>query len=292
VNEVATPNAHAEASPQPLGARESYSSLSTYGSCPRRYAYRYVEHLPGEVPPGWFTFGSAVHRAFEAFDRARIAARQDGSPPPGYEVLERVFGETVDASGCSPDQIARFHVRGQPVLRDYFARESTSDAEPVAVELGFGIDVPLAADQPPVRFVGYVDRIDRRPDGAVELIDHKTGSPRPQEDVDRDVQLTAYAFACARGGLRDPASGAILPVPSRLGLHFAEPGLTVWTTRSVEALDAFGEQLCAAVGRIRRREFDAHPGPACRWCEYRSTCPGAGVTGISRTVSLSFARTG
>ena len=275
MNEIATPNAPGDESSSPLAARESYSSLSMYESCSRRYAYRYVERLPGEVPPGWFTFGSAVHRSFEAFDRARIAARQNGFPPPGHDVLWVAFSEVVDASGCDPDQIARFRARGEPVLRAYLARESASDAEPIAVELGFGIDVPLADDEPPVRFVGYVDRIDRRPDGAVEILDHKTGSPRCQEEVDRDVQLTAYAFAGARGGLHDPAGGQVLPVPSRLGLHFAEPGLTVWTTRSVEALDAFGARLCATVGAIRRREFAAYPGRACRWCEYRSTCPDA-----------------
>ena len=273
MDEIQATGAPPDASLLPLAARESYSSLSTYEACPRRYAYRYVEHLPGEVPPGWFTFGSAVHRAFEAFDRARIVSRHDGSPPPGYEVLERAFGEAVDASGCSPDEITRFRARGEPVLRAYLARESASDAEPVAVELGFGVDVPVGDEEPAVRFVGYVDRIDRRPDGAVELLDHKTGSLRPQEDVDQDVQLTAYAFAAARGGLRDPASGAILPAPSRLGLHFAESGLTIWTTRSVEALDAFGARLCATVGAIRHREFAAHPGRACRWCEYRATCP-------------------
>lgn len=270
---VATLDAPGDASLPPLAARESYSSLSMYGACPRRYAYRYVEHLPGEVPPGWFTFGSAVHRAFEAFDRARIAARHDGSPPPGYAALWVAFSEAVDASGCDPDQIARFRARGEPVLRAYLARELASDSVPIAVELGFGVDVPLADDQPPVRFVGFVDRIDRWPNGAVEILDHKTGSPRPQDEVDRDVQLTAYSFAGARAGLRDPASGQVLPAPSRLGLHFAEAGLTVWTTRSLQALDAFGARLCAIVGAIRRREFAAHPSPACRWCEYRLTCP-------------------
>jgi RecB family exonuclease len=273
MNEIAAPSAPGDASLSPLAVRESYSSLSMYEACPRRYAHHYVEHVPGEVPPGWFTFGSAVHRAFEAFDRARIAARHDSSPPPGYDALWMAFTETVDASGCSPYEIARFRARGEPVLRAYLEREWASDAEPIAVELSFGIDVPIGDDQPAVRFVGFVDRIARRPGGSVEILDHKTGSPQRQEEVDRDVQLTAYAFASARGGLRDPASGQTLPAPSRLGLHFAEPGLTVWTTRSVEALDAFGGRLCATVGRIRRREFAAHPGPACRWCEYRATCP-------------------
>ena len=126
-----------------------------------------------------------------------------------------------------------------------------------------------------MRLVGYIDRIDRRPDGAMEVVDHKTGRPRSQDEVDQDRQLTAYAFACARGALRDPSTGEVLPAASRLGLHFAEPGLTVWTTRSAEELDAFAAQLADEVGAIRRREFEPRPGSACRWCEYRASCPDA-----------------
>ena len=259
----------------PLPARESHSSLSTYAACPRRYAFRYVERLPGEVPHWWFTFGSAVHRAFEAFDRARIRARQDDMPAPGYDVLAQAFDEAVDAAGCEPDEAARYRARSGPVLRAYLERAAASDAEPVGVELGFGVDIPVADDEPPVRLVGYIDRIDRRTDGAIEVIDHKTGRLRSQDDVDRDRQLTAYAFACARGGLRDPATGEVLPAAARLGLHFAETGIMVWTTRSAEELEAFGARLVAEVGAIRRREFEPRAGSACRWCEYRAACPDA-----------------
>ncbi len=259
----------------PLPARESHSSLSTYAACPRRYAFRYVEHLPGEVPHWWFTFGSAVHRAFEAFGRATMRARCDGTPDPGLDVLERTFGEAIDGAGLEPDEAARYRARSVPVLAAYLERASMSDAEPVGVELGFGIDVPVAGDEPTVRFVGYIDRIDRRPDGAIEIIDHKTGKERSQEAVNRDRQLTAYAFACARGGLRDPGTGEVLPGAARLGLHFAETGHMVWTTRSAEEIDAFGVRLVGDVGAIRRREFDPKPGTACRWCEYRATCPDA-----------------
>jgi RecB family exonuclease len=256
----------------PLGARESHSSISTYESCPRRYALRYVERLPGVVPPSWFTFGSAVHRAFEAFDRARIRARRDGGPRPGYDVLDQALREALANSRCSPDEIARYRARGEPVLLAFLEHANASEAEPIGVELGFGVDIPMPDEAPGVRFVGYIDRIDRRPDGAIEVIDHKTGAPRCQEAVDQDRQLTAYAFACARGGLRDPASGEVLPAPARLGLHFAETGETVWTIRASDDLEAFESRLGDDVAAIRRREFDPHPGDACRWCEYRSTC--------------------
>ena len=57
---VETPGALPSLADAPLPPRESYSSLTTYEYCPRRYAFRYVERLPGEVPPGQFAFGSAI----------------------------------------------------------------------------------------------------------------------------------------------------------------------------------------------------------------------------------------
>jgi len=96
--------------------------------------------------------------------------------------------------------------------------------------------------------------------------------------VDADPQLTAYAFGCAHGGLRDPATGETLAPASRLGLYFAESGQLAWTTRTDDQLVAFEAGLLATVGRIRDRAFDARPAPwRCRWCEYRGECPEASL---------------
>jgi RecB family exonuclease len=266
--------------PPDLPRYESYSSLSTFEGCPRRYEFRYVERLPGIVIPSQFAFGSAIHAAFEAFVRARIAARGSWLPGPGADDLWNAFGASIDASGCTADEIARYRNRAGPVLARFLETEQTSDSLPVGVELGFGVDVAVPGDGRPARFVGYIDRIDRRPDGGVDVIDYKTGSPRGQADVDADLQLTAYAFGLSCGGLRDPATGETLPAPVRVGLYFADPGLMVWTSRTPAQVAAFGDRLAAAVRRIRGRDFPARPAEGrCRWCEYRTAC-GASAAGV------------
>jgi len=120
----------------PLPTYESHSSLSTYRECPLRYGYRYVERLPGEV-------------------------RADGVSGPGPELLQATVDAELDASGLTRDEIAGARLRAAPVLARFLEMEAGRDAEPVAVELGFGVPVALPGDAGGVRFVGYLDRVDR-----------------------------------------------------------------------------------------------------------------------------------
>ena len=266
--------------------------MSTYEACPRRYAFRYVERLPGEVSPGQFAFGNAIHKAFEIFIRQRIQVRAEGAPEPGLDLLQRACEQVLERAGLEPGELAGARVRAASVLERFLGREASNLSTPVAAELGFGVDVAIAAEvaaeaptQVPaealaetstVRFVGYVDRVDRAPDGSTEVLDYKTGRARGQVDVDADRQLTAYAYACARGALRDPATAETLPPASRLCLYFADSGTEVSTERTPVQLAAFERDLVAMAGRVRRREFDARPDAwRCRWCEYRNLCPDA-----------------
>ena len=263
----------------PLPGYESHSSLSTYDSCPLRYAYRYVERRPGEIRPGQFAFANAIHRAFERFVRERIRARAGGCGPPGIDVLWTGFDEAMEGSGLAAEEVERARQRAVPILARFVERESASEAQPVGAEIGFGVPVEVPGETAGIRFVGYVDRVDRRPDGSTEVIDYKTGRVASQADVDADRQLTAYAFACARGGLRDPASGETMGPASRLGLYFTDRGTLLWTTRNPDQLDAFEGHVVDVVQRVRRREFASRPDPGrCGWCEYRTVCSD-GVTG-------------
>jgi hypothetical protein len=130
----------------PLPAYESYSSLTTYEACPRRYAFRYVERLPGEVAPGQFAFGNAVHKAFERFVRERIRARAEGAPDPGADLLRLACDEVLERAGLKPAELATARIRATPVLARFLDREASSVSTPVAAELGFGVDVAVAMD--------------------------------------------------------------------------------------------------------------------------------------------------
>jgi RecB family exonuclease len=117
----------------------------------------------------------------------RIRARAEHTDEPCLETLQEALDRKLASSGLTPDEIEDATRRAVPVLARFIEVDARMDVEPVAVELGFGVAVEGAGDTGGFRFVGYVDRVGRVPDGSTEIIDYKTGRSRSQADVDADT---------------------------------------------------------------------------------------------------------
>jgi DNA helicase-2/ATP-dependent DNA helicase PcrA len=144
----------------------------------------------------------------------------------------------------------------------------------VTVEAGFALRVDPGDGGAPIFFNGRIDRIDRHPDGSIEVIDYKTGRTKTQREVDADDQLSAYALALRDGAVPDPETGDPLPAPARVTLYFTEEDLALSTTRTDAQLDEYRDRLVETVLRIRSGDFAATPGwEACGRCDYARICP-------------------
>jgi DNA helicase-2/ATP-dependent DNA helicase PcrA len=259
----------------PLPTTFSHSQMRSYLECPLRYAFEKVYRIPVAETPGYFEFGHVIHRAFEVYARARRDALAAGQPPPDYEVLRRALADAWDPRHFADVQAAdQYAARAEPALRRFYDRELSNPADAVDFEAGFTLEVAAADGQPAVRFYGVIDRIDRHPDGSIEIIDYKTGRPKKQKDVDDDDQLSAYALAVASGAVRDPATRKPLPAASRLTLYFTETDEAISTTRTPQQLEEFRGRLVEVAGRIRSGDFAANPDYwRCGRCDFRLICP-------------------
>ena len=253
----------------------SHSQFRLYQECPLAYSLANLFRIPSDERKGYFEFGSAIHGAFEKFTIARREARAAGLPDPGFETLEAGLERGWEPTAFADSQAAAHYAgRAGPVLRRFFERELRSPAEALVFEQPFLLELDPGNDGAPIRFKGVIDRIDRHPDGSIEVIDYKTGRARTQRDVDEDEQLSAYALALRSGAVTDPLSGEPLPSPSRLTLYFAESDLALSTTRTDQQLDAFRDRLVAIAMRIRSGDFAANPEyRRCGRCDYRGICP-------------------
>lgn len=167
----------------------SFTQLSMFLRCPRQYEFRYLEGL--KIPPsGAMVLGRSWHETLEHNFRQKIDSDRD----LGLREMQEFFAAQFDAALANEEVTFEADERaGQ--LKDQGAaivavhhQAIAPNVRPRLVEERFAVD--LGADFP-FDLVGVWDLIER--DGTI--VDNKTFARTPrQEDVDKDLQFTAYAL--------------------------------------------------------------------------------------------------
>ena len=293
----------------------SPTALETFASCPFRYYLGHVLRI-GEVerPEEAETIaardvGTIVHDSLEAFFLEMKANRVDPSAP--WSAVERARLAEIATEQCAIAERRgltgydlSWTAQKARILRDLdrfldnddeFRAETGYSFE--MAELAFGTrphssnGLAIAAVQYPiddstvVAFRGRIDRVDRRPDGAVMVSDYKTGStfaynalkrtdPFEKLAAGKHLQLPVYALA-----LKEQAGGAPITaqywfVSERAGFERREVLLDAATE------DAFREIVRRFVDTIRAGYFPPIPGDEdrdswknCQYCPYDAICP-------------------
>ena len=131
-------------------------------------------------------YGAAIHRVLKTyFDSVNL-----GRAKTDEELIELFRLDLADAKIQEAYQHELYQQQGIAQLREFLASARTLPSPQVLhTEQSFEIRVGQTL------VVGRIDRIDRRPDGSVAIIDYKTGKARDQEDADESLQLSLYAIA-------------------------------------------------------------------------------------------------
>ncbi len=258
-----------------LPSKFSHSQFYVYRQCHLRYAFERLYRIPSIDRKGYFEFGTVVHSAFETFVKEARAAKATGSEPPTFEQLQKAFDEHFDPKAFGDTtEAGNYRRRSDDALKSFYDREVRSHADAVGLERHFVLELDAPDGGDPVRVNGVIDRIDRHPDGSIEVVDYKTGRSKSQSAVDKDDQLSTYALAMASGAVTDEITGEPLPAASKLTLYFTESDRAVSTTRSQEQLDEHASNLVNMAMSIRSGDFTAMPDyRGCDWCDYNRICP-------------------
>ena len=120
---------------------------------------------------------------------------------------------------------------------------------------------------------GRVDRVERHADGGVEIVDLKTGStPISAAEAERHPQLGSYQVATAHGAFGEGA-------PAGASLVYLGSPTKAFATRSQgspagDPDPQWAERLLTETAEtMAGASFEARPGPGCRHCPVRSSCP-------------------
>lgn len=249
----------------------SPSRINDFKQCPLLFRFRAIDRLP-EPPSSAATRGTLVHAVLEhLFDlpaRERTAPAAHALLEPQWQQLCEREPEVADLFPDA-DSLERWLGSARALLETYFTLEDPRRLEPAErevlceVELGSG-----------VRLRGIVDRLDVAPDGAVRVVDYKTGrSPGEQFTAGALFQMRFYALVVWR--LRGV-------VPRRLQLMYLGDGQVVTydpDERSLLATERIVEAVWAAIETATRAgSFRARPSRLCSWCSHQALCPEFGGT--------------
>src|SRR5215207_7329600 len=238
------------------GLALSATDIELYRTCPLKYKFARVFGIPQETTINQ-RFGIVIHQVLERFHAQQAAGEADAGS------LERLMGLFAAAwrrsgFGESDDEL-QFREKAIEALHRYHAREVASGSQPRWVERKFDFRIG------PHHLRGRVDRVDQLPSGGYELIDYKTGDPKPQQELETDVQLAIYRLAAREAWRLEGAAGSYWYV-------LADEKVAVGG--SPDDLERV-ERVVLEVGEgILGQDFEPRPSPEiCSWCDFRLICP-------------------
>lgn len=234
----------------------SASALQTYETCPLQYRFRHVLFIPTE-PKSYFGLGSVVHTVIE-----KLSADEMKGIAPTRERAREMLDRFWSPKGYQSRKHEAEDRAKAEILLDTFLGWHLMNGNSLA-----GIEEKFLFACEGRTMKGYIDRIERTPDGDMVVIDFKTGS-KPgsltRNSVKENIQLNLYCLA-----VRDRYG----KLPRRASFLFLNDNKCVDYFPDDESIELFRHKLAGMIGAICAGEFPATPSySACRFCDYTPLC--------------------
>jgi len=252
----------------------SPSRASDFMTCPLLYRFRVIDRLP-ERPSPVATRGTLLHNVLDAlFDLTageRTVARAAELIGPAWAQLCEAEPELAGLFADDPDGTvqASWLDSASELLERYFTLEDPRRLEPAERE--FYVETVLDDG---LLLRGYVDRLDVTAEGAMRVVDYKTGmAPGVGFEAKALFQMKFYALVLWRVRGQVPRLLQLMYLGSGEVLRYEPDEADLRATeRKVLA-------LWAAISRATERgDWRASPSRLCDWCEYKALCPAFGGT--------------
>lgn len=281
------------------------SKVSSFQLCPRKYAYRYEEHL---VPLGGeeshssaLAFGLAIHKALETFydnsafervhcvcgmrgDEAQMVCpyhTPDGTTPRIIYIF--LYNYPTDPPEDSKDTRTRWN--GAMLLRAYLQKWARESFSVEAIEVPFEIPFYHPDGTIAFKYIGRIDLLIRDTDGKLKPWDHKTAKwfgDHWLEQFKLSFQQTGYMKATSLITSEEVTSGWVngLKVPLKTKAPDDDNFIRLETSRVPEDFDLWDRELRdyhARIGEYRKEGFWPRSAPfACHAyntrCAYYTLC--------------------
>lgn len=250
----------------------SPSRAADFKTCPLLYRFRSIDRLP-ERPTADQVRGTLVHavleRLFDLPAPQRTPAAAADLVTPQWDRLVAEEPEVAALFADDPGGAAGLLASARALLDGYFSIEDPRRLEPAERE---SLVCTLVEGQLLLR--GYIDRLDVSRDGALRVVDYKTGgAPREAFEARALFQLKFYALVLWR-------TRAVVPRVLRL-LYLKDAEICDYTPDADE-LVRFERTVLALWHAIEQAtvtgDFRPKPSRLCDWCSHQAICPAFGGT--------------
>jgi putative RecB family exonuclease len=257
--------------PPPRTPGLSPSRANDFVQCPLLFRFRVIDRL-AEPPSRAAVRGTLVHtvleRLFDAPAGTRDVAAAHALLEPSWAAMlaaEPTCAEVLE----DPSDVTEWFAEAGALLDTYFTLEDPNRLQPADRELAVET---LLEDGLQLR--GIVDRIDVAPDGAIRVVDYKTGrSPKEGYEGHALFQMRFYALVLSRLRGRVPAMLQLVYLgDGTLLRHVPDAAELVTTERRIRAIWS-GIRTSAETGQWLPRTS-----ALCGWCSHQALCPAFGGT--------------
>jgi len=261
--------------PGPLPGRSaalSPSRASDFMQCPLLYRFRVIDRLPSPPSPA-AARGTLVHSVLERlFDLPAAERTPDAAAAlvgPQWQELVDTEPELAAMLEADEDRTQEsWFAEAVTLINTWFVLEDPTRLEPAERELY------VEAEFDGLTLRGYVDRLDVAPNGALRVVDYKTGrSPSEHFEAKALFQMKFYALVLWRlRGVIPQMLQLVYLGNSELMRYSPDEADLLATERKVKALWTAIERA-ATTGDWRPRTSRL-----CDWCDYKDLCPAWGGT--------------
>lgn len=235
----------------------SYSQLNTYEFCPLKYKYQYVLKIP-TTPHGSASFGSSVHNTLQKFYKLYAEDQEIGLP----HLMNLLEASWIPIGYRSREEQKRQKEEARQMLENYF--HSFHSQEIAVMDLEKMFKIKVGSD---IFLTGKIDRVDEKGDGAIEIIDYKTGRMPDDKKLKKDMQLAIYAMAASDYGLYQKPIEKI-----NLSFYYLAHREKITLQRTEEDIHDVKMKVRDIAEKIRDGHFPPNTGKWCDSCDFRMIC--------------------
>lgn len=257
-----------------LPSQLSYTQFAAFDNCPLQYKFAHILKIPRKGSH-YLSFGKSIHntlyRFLKQYSKQNSSQQQNLLEEGGesefnlsLEDLYQIYEEEwIDEWYKSKSQKDKYYKLGRESLKRFYQEVKnnrpqieTANNSP-ALEQNFHLNI---ADR---SVKGKIDRIDKKKEGKVEIIDYKTGKPKDRIKKGAKKQLLIYQLAAERVFEFEVEQSSLYYFRDGSKLNFKGE------KQDKEKIEA---ELKEQIETMKDSNFEADPGYHCKFCDFYDIC--------------------